>query len=785
MKKKFFLIIALSLIVQMVFCQDFYDIDTVNTIEIIFSESNWDEILDNLYAAGNEERLVGTAIINGVQFDSVGVRYKGNSSYRPDRIKNPLNIKLDYILEDQLLDGYGTLKLANCFKDPSFIREALSYEIAGTYLPTSNSNFTNVYINGDLIGLYSSVQDVDKFFMNTHFNYDENARIKGELTGGPQPVEVWGYAGSDSSLYYGFYELESDSGWNKLVNFLDVFNNSTEEVETVLNVDRHLWMLAFDILMVNLDAPVNFGHNFYLFEDSSQRFNPILWDLNENFGAFTMLIGGPPLTIQGMQHLDPFLNISHPNYPIINKILPNPTYRKMYIAHMKTIIEDYFSNDLYLNRALEIQDIIDESVQADPNKFYTYNDFLNNIYNQVGYGPPTVVGIAQLMDERVSFILNHPLFQEIPPIISNIGNIPATIVPNTTVWFSAEVEDAETVILGYKQNIAGKFEKTEMFDDGNHNDGVAGDEIYGVSIIAGYSDIHYCLYAENDGAGIFSPARAEYEFYTLDVVCETGNVVINEINYHSADDFNPEDWVEFYNAENDDIDISGWCFKDENDEHIFTFPVNTVIESDGYLVLCKDSGAFSSLFPGVNNFIGDMDFGLSGGGEWIRLYDAEGVMVDSLEYDDEYPWPTEPDGNGPTLELIDHTLDNTLPSSWAASEEHGTPGTLNSAVSVENNEITPSVTGKLYQNYPNPFNPSTTISYQFSNEQNQQDEQKKIEIYNLKGQKIRQYSILNIQSSIVWDGTDENNQPVSSGVYFYQLKAGNNFSETKRMLLLK
>ncbi len=126
----------------------------------------------------------------------------------------------------------------------------------------------------------------------------------------------------------------------------------------------------------------------------------------------------------------------------------------------------------------------------------------------------------------------------------------------------------------------------------------------------------------------------------------------------------------------------------------------------------------------------------------------------------------------------------------------------NVVVSTDVNLI-PIVT-KLNQNYPNPFNPAvagagsdpaTTISFQFSNEPafamlrrgrpNKQDKQKKIEIYNLKGQKIRQYSIFNNQSSITWDGTDENNKPVSSGIYFYQLKVGKDFSETKRMLLLK
>jgi spore coat protein CotH len=61
------------------FAQDLYDINTITTIELTFEETNWDYLLDQLYAAGNEERLMGTAVVNGIQFDSVGVRYKGNT----------------------------------------------------------------------------------------------------------------------------------------------------------------------------------------------------------------------------------------------------------------------------------------------------------------------------------------------------------------------------------------------------------------------------------------------------------------------------------------------------------------------------------------------------------------------------------------------------------------------------------------------------------------------------------------------------------------------------------
>ncbi len=84
-------------------------------------------------------------------------------------------------------------------------------------------------------------------------------------------------------------------------------------------------------------------------------------------------------------------------------------------------------------------------------------------------------------------------------------------------------------------------------------------------------------------------------------------------------------------------------------------------------------------------------------------------------------------------------------------------------------------------NYPNPFNPSTTIFFELNLDITDRAE---ISIYNLKGQIIRQFSILNSQYSIIWDGTDDNDQPVSSGIYFYKLKAGNYFL-AKKMILIK
>ena len=59
--------------------------------------------------------------------------------------------------------------------------------------------------------------------------------------------------------------------------------------------------------------------------------------------------------------------------------------------------------------------------------------------------------------------------------------------------------------------------------------------------------------------------------------------------------------------------------------------------------------------------------GLSNGGETLTLKDATAAVIDSVTYTDRDPWPTTTDGTGPSLELIDPTLDNNDPVNWAAS----------------------------------------------------------------------------------------------------------------------
>jgi len=105
-----------------------------------------------------------------------------------------------------------------------------------------------------------------------------------------------------------------------------------------------------------------------------------------------------------------------------------------------------------------------------------------------------------------------------------------------------------------------------------------------------------------------------------------------------------------------------------------------------------------------------------------------------------------------------------------------------SDVPITEGEIVNNIKYQL-SNYPNPFNPSTEINFQLSDFS--EFDSAEIEIYNLKGQKIKHYPILNNHSSITWDGTDQVGKAVSSGVYFYKLKVNGKVKASRKCLLLK
>lgn len=265
---------------------------------------------------------------------------------------------------------------------------------------------------------------------------------------------------------------------------------------------------------------------------------------------------------------------------------------------------------------------------------------------------------------------------------------------------------------------------------------------------------------------------------------QSASIVINEINYNSSSSFDTDDWIELYNNSDSAINISGWVLKDEKDDNSFTFPNGTKINEREYLVITKDSTRFTPLFTNRINTIGNFNFGLSGSGELVSLSESEGSVIDSLTYNDKLPWPLNADGKGASLELINPKYDNSLAESWRASENHGSPGKINTVYTdVNENGYNLKLTEfSLEQNYPNPFNPSTIIKYSIPVNVNRESEVVSLIIYNVLGQKVA--TLVNQKHRGGNYEAKFNTVDLPSGVYIYKLQSGV-FTSSKKMILLR
>ena len=512
--------------------------------------------------------------------------------------------------------------------------------------------------------------------------------------------------------------MQSSNDWEKLGNFLDTLNNHFAEVETVMDLDRALWMMAFENITVCLDGPINsVPHNFYLFKDNNGRFSPVLWDMNMAFGVFTN--GLPtPITVTDLQQLDIFHNSTDVNNKLLYQIFSSNRYMRMYIAHMRTILDEQFVNNNYLTRANQLQQIIAPDVNIDPNTFFSYSDFISNLTNSVGVN--SIIGVSELMMSRIQYLQSLPEFNSSTPIITPLNS--NSVLPHSTVNITAEISNSNYAYLGYRYKFADSFKKLQMFDDGLHGDGVAGDGVFGATISVDARDIQYYFYAENNNAGIFSPQRAENEFHQLPVV---SGLVINEImasNSLSVADQNGEydDWVELYNGNNFSLNLNGYYLSDnENDLTKWTFS-NVTIPADDYLIVWCDTAGNTQ--NGLHT-----TYRLSADQEEVYLTSPTGVVVDAVHY---VNMPTDvsyarvPNGNGP-MKYQNHTH------------------------SYENQPI--SSTGDLYHNnrlrvYPNP---SHTRVYILGNTE-------LIRVFNMMGQEVYCNTQVNSIDISHWE----------SGIYF-------------------
>lgn len=504
---------------QSVFAQD-----TIQRFEIYFSQTNWDTLMDELKATTDDYLMADSVIINGTVLDSVGVKYKGNSSYNAEAKKNSFTFDLDEF-KDHVYQGLTKYKLHNLYMDPSMIREPLAYKLLREYMVAPRSNFAEVYVNGAYHGLYSNTEDVSKTFVSERFSSKKsNTFIKCSppITPGPNVKANLRYLGEDSSLYENYYEMESDTGWNELVRITDVMSNRPESIDSFLNLDAALWMLAFDHGTLNLDSYIGaFSQNYFLYRENNGQYTPICWDMNMSFGGFPFIgsnntsLGA--LSIAQMKTLPTTVHSADQYWPLIKAVHENATWRRMFLAHLRTFVNEQLGSQSYAEIAQQMHDLVDASVKRDTNSAFTYEQFQNSFASDVNVGSYSIPGILSLMTDRISYLQSTSELLAATPEFGTPYIQAVPIPEDVAVSVAVSGNNVGKVLIFVRASTNARYRPTEMVDDGEHMDGAAGDGIYGAIVNAMPNAGQYYLYAENANAGIFWPERASRAPQTISI----------------------------------------------------------------------------------------------------------------------------------------------------------------------------------------------------------------------------------------------------------------------------
>ena len=161
------------------------------------------------------------------------------------------------------------------------------------------------------------------------------------------------------------------------------------------------------------------------------------------------------------------------------------------------------------------------------------------------------------------------------------------------------------------------------------------------------------------------------------------DVVINEILYHPDPDNTGGEFVELFNGGDTAVDMGGWSLAEAIG---YDFPADTVVDAGAYLVVAKKPEA-AQAFYGIETARGPFDGRLNNAGETVLLQDDNQQVIDSVPYDDQPPWPSEADGGGPSLELVDPTSDNSAAGAWALGQSYS-PGAPNAPTVSGVREVT-------------------------------------------------------------------------------------------------
>ncbi len=792
----------------------YYRLDRVLAVDIKLSPTDWDSLRTQSRTLadilGGEDCLDGpaddifswfraTVTVDGETHTEVAVRKKGFLGSLSTE-KPSLKLRFDKFVDDQFLGGIlKRLTLNNAQQDPSMINTCLSYHIfSSAGLPAPRCNFAKLRVNGEDLGLYVQVESIKTRFLERNFT-DSNGNL---------------YEGTISDFrpkWRGTFEKktnEDQRDWSDIDAVVDALQDPSpaglDALSKIVDIDRFYTFWALEVLVGHVDGYAANRNNFYFYREPESRFIFVPWGTDQVFttidSPFDQFQSPPSVAAHGA---------------IAHRLYRNEATRTVYVARLRELLDTVWDETKLLALSDKMAALVQEhtleemrgpaardtervrrfilgrraEILADldphPPRWswpLTAADIcwpergIFDISFEAKWG---TLGSEKPLDEGRTTYTNYELggantaFVETgvtagidkdePP---NAKNTQATL---NFVGLNKESNldllvvslPLDRVVSGSSAGIEGLhltlappyiFPKFDGFiGKGRIAFDQAGTEL-GSKLIG---RVYGTLYGDRiDGK---EGERDNEENSKNDGFNADKDLIINEVVAKG----DPLDWLELYNNTPREIRLAEYVIADDlsDESKRVPFPNDMVIQPDEYLQIVLDKKAW----PG---------FAL-GSDEEVGIWTRDGAQVDRVDWED---------GQSPELHSLARIPDLTGRFQTVEIVTPRAPNQIRTAVLQEVEFV--STAFRLRGNWPNPFNATTIIGFELP-----RDMPLDITIHDVLGRRVRQLhpgETLNAGShQTVWNGRDDQNRPVGSGIYVYRIRSGGIVIGTGRMTLIR
>ena len=372
----------------------------------------------------------------------VGIRLRGNTSR--SQPKRSLKLKFKEFGGEKFY-GYKKFNLKAENNDPSMIRELMTmHSFRKANVPAARTHHTEVYINGEYMGLYLNVEQIDDEFALSRFNYDEGNLYKCTW---PATLVDDGQIYNDET-----YELKTNEDLNDrtiLANFVEVLNTTPDDefeeaIEKVFNVQNYLRYLAIEALSGHWDGYSYNKNNYYLYENNTGLIEFIPYDVDNTFGIDW--IGGDWGTHDVLDWA-----IKNEPRPLTTRILARGRYFREYKRILDSLLKGDFSEAYFFPIFDGFKSMLKEPIERDVYYPLTFgflctdfdDSYTQEVISHAPYGlKPYVTTRTSEAREQIGIITG--IAADIPAIFKvypNPSNGRVLLISSESIFKEIELKD--------------------------------------------------------------------------------------------------------------------------------------------------------------------------------------------------------------------------------------------------------------------------------------------------------------------------------------------------------